>query len=73
MHHKYLTKQTNKMQLSFAHEAPEAKNYPGLTLVEVTKQDCKGSGWNVGVGFGPFTAGINGNRNKCVTKIWRKV
>jgi hypothetical protein len=60
------------MELSFAHEAPEAKVF-GLTLVEVTKQDCKGSGWNVGVGFGPFSAGLNGNKNKCVTKRWAKV
>ena len=57
------------MQLSFA---PEAKNYPGLVLIQVTKQVCNGSGWNVGIGIGPLSAGINGNKNKCVTKVYGK-
>ena len=55
------------MEVSFA---PEAKGYPGLVLMSVTEQDCKGSGWNVGIGLGPLSAGINGSRNKCKTKVF---
>jgi hypothetical protein len=54
------------MELSFS---PEAKS-DGLVLMSKTINNCKSFGFNAGITLGPFSAGGNFDKNKCVTEVY---